>query len=160
MSQFCNVSCQNLCFSVLLFVYKLFEFWLLYPSVLSVVQSPCVLVSAVCHLIDCIPPRCFPLCVIISQSLCYLNPSVSIFGCLFVFSCSVCVPVLFFLPPVRASSAWCPSDILFICICQFFCISGFFTPARLVWFSRSRILILYFCPVWTDHLVFDCCLFC
>ena len=48
----------------------LFEFCLLYPSVLSIVQSPCVLVSAVSCLIDCIIPQVFAIvCLIISQSL-------------------------------------------------------------------------------------------
>ena len=48
-------------------------------------------------------PRCFPLCDIISKSLCYLNPSVSVLGCYFIWSHSVPVPS--FLPPVLASSA-------------------------------------------------------
>ena len=64
---------------VCVFFSKLFEFRLLYPSALSVVPSPCVLVSAVSHPIDRIIPQVFSItCLIISQSLCYLNPSSSL----------------------------------------------------------------------------------
>ena len=59
---------------------KLFEFCLLYPSVLSVVQSPCVLISAVCHLIDCIFPQVFSI-------VCHYLP-VSVLFILQLFSCS------------------------------------------------------------------------
>ena len=64
--------CSVICLSCL-------RFCLLYPSALSVGQSPCVLVSAVFHPNDCVIPQLFSIvCVSLSPSLCYLNTCVSV----------------------------------------------------------------------------------
>ena len=54
-----GVHCVRICVFLFCYLSKLFEFCLLYPSVLSIVQSPCVLVSAVSCLIDCFIPQVF-----------------------------------------------------------------------------------------------------
>ena len=130
--------------SVICLVWVLFEFCLFYPSVLSIVQSPCVLVSAVSHLIDCFIPQVFSI-------VCHYLP-VSVLFKPQCFSFWLLVRLILFCTctflPTPGSSLLCLCDFC-LSICLFFWISVFLTPAWLCLVFSLWFVSLYFCPVRT-----------
>ena len=147
------IFCQNLCFFLFCHLSKLFEFCLSYPSALSVVQTPCVLVSAVSHPIDCIISQVFStVCLIISQSLCYLKPSSS------VVQCQIVMCFMSFFPAVS------PPDFLvwpILCTPTFdfgFCFLLYSRPLACssdFWFWTLPAFCFYWTALWFWPLACD-----